>query len=152
MAWLAPLRQRPFLFMWLGQTTSRLGDAVYAIALDWLILQQTHSATAVGVVLIIALLPTLLLLLIGGVVADRLPRLQILLASDLIRGGPTLALTLLAVRGTVPFWAIVGINFGFSLTRACFAPAYRKSAKSPRRSSGGCQRGRRSDADLVSLW
>ena len=61
------LKHRAFLFLWIGQTISRLGDQVYAMALAWWILEKTHSATAMGTVLIVAFLPTLVFLLIAGI-------------------------------------------------------------------------------------
>jgi MFS family permease len=124
MALLALLKHRPFLLLWIGQTTSRLGDGVYGIALDWWILQKTHSATAVGLVLVIAFLPRVALILVGGVFADRLPRLAIMLASDLTRGFLTLVMTIGAAANVLPFRLVVAISFCFGLTGAFFGPAY----------------------------
>lgn len=78
---------RSFALLWSGQVISRLGDSFYTIALAWWVLQKTGSATAMGVVLICSTVPLLLFLLFGGVAGDRLPRLRLMLGSDLIRGG-----------------------------------------------------------------
>src|SRR5579863_8878390 len=80
------LSYRSFALLWSGQTISRLGDSLYSIALAWWVLQQTGSAAAMGLVLIAANIPQLLLSLIGGVVSDRLPRVSVMLAADLLRG------------------------------------------------------------------
>src|SRR5215469_378968 len=68
------LRHRPFALLWLGQTISALGDGAYYVALAWLILLTTGSATALGVVVIANAIPRLVFLLIGGVAADRFSR------------------------------------------------------------------------------
>src|SRR6266508_3569411 len=73
---LRSLRHRPFALLWTGQTTSRLGDSLYRIALSWWVLEKTGSAVAMGTVLVFSQIP--LLLLIGGVVVDRLPRIRIM--------------------------------------------------------------------------
>ena len=80
------LTYRPFALLWAGQTISRIGDYLYQIALAWWVLEKTGSATAMGAVLICSLVPMLLFLLIGGVAVDRLPRVRVMLASDLARG------------------------------------------------------------------
>jgi MFS family permease len=79
------LQSRNFAWVWSGQTISRLGDGAFATALAWSALQQTHSATAVGVLLIAQVIPGLMLVLIGGVAADRYSRRGIMLFSDTAR-------------------------------------------------------------------
>lgn len=48
------LHQRSFALLWSGQTVLRLRDAVYRVALAWWVLEETGSATAMGMVLIFA--------------------------------------------------------------------------------------------------
>ena len=121
---LASLKHRPFLLLWLGQTISGLGDQVYAIALAWWVLEKTHSAAAMGFTLVASFLPTVVFLLVGGVVADRLPRLAIMLVSDLARGALVGVVAILAFMGTLPFWPIIAVSFGFGVMDAFFGPAY----------------------------
>src|ERR1051326_6982252 len=92
------LSNRSFALLWSGQTISRLGDSLYTIALAWWVLQKTGSAAVMGVVLICSMVPTALFLLIGGVVVDRLPRLRLMLASDLLSGGVVGIIAVLAFQ------------------------------------------------------
>ena len=78
------LKNARFLRLWIGQGTSFLGDAVSMVALVVLVVQVTGSASAVGGALIARLLPTLASPL-AGVLADRLDRRLVLVASDLAR-------------------------------------------------------------------
>src|ERR671929_874828 len=78
------LRNVRFLRLWIGQGTSFVGDAVSMVALVVLVVQVTGSASAVGGALVARLLPTIASPL-AGVLADRLDRRLILVASDLAR-------------------------------------------------------------------
>ncbi len=121
---LAAFRHRVFLLLWIGQTISRLGDRIYAIALAWWVLETTHSATAMAGVLIASSVRHHRLHARGGVIADRLPRLRIMLISDLLRGVLVAAITVLAYLNTLPLWPIIGVSFCFGFLDAFFLPAY----------------------------
>jgi hypothetical protein len=124
MALLRVLAHRPFALLWSGQTISRLGDSLYTIALAWWVLQHTGSAAAMGVVLICSTVPMLLFLLLGGVVVDRLPRLRLMLASDLL-GAIVVGLTaLLAFAQRLELWQVFVMSALFGLSQAFFYPAY----------------------------
>ncbi len=73
------LRSRPFALLWSGQTISSLGDGAFTTALAWQVLVLTGSAAAMGIVVTAEIVPRLLFLLIGGVIADRLPRQRVML-------------------------------------------------------------------------
>ncbi len=80
-----PLFRNPrFLKLWLGQAISFVGDAVSMVALVVLVVEISGSASAVGGVLLARLLPTLASPFVG-VLADRLDRRAVLVASDLAR-------------------------------------------------------------------
>ncbi|MDQ2714548.1 MAG: MFS transporter [Chloroflexota bacterium] len=119
------LSQRSFALLWSGQVISRLGDSLYIIALAWWVLQKTGSATAMGLVLICSTIPMLLLLLFGGVAVDRLPRIRLMLASDLIRGGVVLLIAFLAFQQWLQLWHIFVLSALFGVVEAFFDPAYR---------------------------
>ena len=124
MTLLKSLGHRPFALLWSGQTISRLGDSLYSVALAWWVLEKTGSATAMGSVLIFSFAPTLIFLLIGGVAVDRLPRLRVMLISDLLRGFVVAAVTLLAFGGALEIWHIYVASVLFGFVRAFFDPAY----------------------------
>jgi MFS family permease len=118
------LRSRPFALLWAGQTVSALGDGAFYIALAWQVLLLTGSATAMGEVLIAQSIPRLIFLLVGGVVADRLPRRLILLWSD---GGRALVVLVIAALGglhVLQFAHLIGLSVLFGVAGAFFFPAY----------------------------
>ncbi len=113
------LKNVRFLQLWAGQGISFVGDAISMIALVILVVQITGSASAVGGVLVARLLPTLASPL-AGVLADRLDRRAVLVASDLARA--VLALGIVFVRDLIVLYVLV---FLMGLARTLFNPTIR---------------------------
>ncbi len=124
MALLQSLRHRPFALLWSGQTVSRLGDSLYRIALAWWVLEKTGSATAMGTVMIVSFVPMILFLLVGGVVVDRLHRLRVMVASDLLNGIIVTTVAVLAYSNLLEIWHVYLAGAVFGLVEAFFYPAY----------------------------
>jgi MFS family permease len=117
------LASRPFRLLWLGQTVSNVGNSVFSLALAWQVLLMTHSATAMGLILMARLIPNLVFVLIGGVAADRLPRRSIVLWSDGLRGLVLLSVTVLGVAGLLQLWQLVVESLIFGIVEGFFNPA-----------------------------
>jgi MFS family permease len=81
----AVLRRRNFSLLWVGQLVSTMGTALAELAASILVYRLTGSAAAVGLMLIAAAGPSVVLGLIAGVYVDRLDRKKILVACDLVR-------------------------------------------------------------------
>ncbi|SCL31708.1 Predicted arabinose efflux permease, MFS family [Micromonospora rhizosphaerae] len=80
-----PLRLRSFRLLFLGRTVSAVGDAVVPTALALAVLRATGSTAALAIVLGCAMVPRLLLLPLGGVVADRFDARRVAIGTDLVR-------------------------------------------------------------------
>src|SRR5688500_15302934 len=85
---------------------------------------QIGSPTDVGLVLAAHMTPFILLLIVGGVWADRLPRHRLMIATDLVRFGLHALLALLIVTGEPAIWVIALIEALFRAAMAFFRPAY----------------------------
>ncbi len=115
----APFRHRDFRLLTAGLAISQTGDWLYNVALLVLVLRSTGSATWVAAAGIVRLLPYVLFGTLGGVVADRFPRKQVMIVSDLLRSG---VMVLLAVVDLTSGSAVFAIALaGLSTT---FAVAY----------------------------
>jgi DHA3 family tetracycline resistance protein-like MFS transporter len=121
---LRAFRNRPFALLWTGQTLSRIGDFLYEVALAWWVLEKTGSAEAMAAVLIVAFLPMLAFMLLGGVLVDRLPRAPVMLISDVARGIVVLGVTIFSFAGTLEIWHVYVAAFVFGLADAFFQPAF----------------------------
>lgn len=117
------LKARPYALVWIGQSLSGLGDSIFTIALAWQVLLMTNSGTAMGLVLVASMVPRLLFLLLGGVMADRLPRRLILLWSDGGRGLVVLLISVLGWAGLLQFWHLLLEALIFGLVDGFFTPA-----------------------------
>lgn len=118
------LRSRPFINLWIGQTISVLGDAVFTIAITWQVLLLTGSATAMSLILIAQWAPKVLLLLFGGVIADRLSRRLLMLWADAGRGCIVIVVAWLSWMHMLQFWQLIALAPLFGIVSSFFEPAY----------------------------
>lgn len=121
---LTPLRGRDFRLLWTGMTVSLLGDGIFFVALPWQVYQLSNAATALSVVGIAMSIPNIVLLLVGGVVSDRLDRRWVMMGADLIRGVCLTALGLLAIAGALELWHVMVIAAFYGAGTAFFGPAF----------------------------
>jgi MFS family permease len=117
------LRHRDFRLMWLGQGASVIGDGIVIVALALFVVDLTGSATDLGLVLAAYSLPLVGFVLIGGVLADRLPRHRVVVATDLARFALHGLLAILILTGVVAIWQLVAIGLLFGTAEAFFRPA-----------------------------
>ena len=90
----ASLRVHNYRLYFFGQLVSQIGTWMQSTALSWFVLSRTHSAFALGAVSMFRTLPVLLFALVGGVIADRLPKQRLLIGTQ---SGLALQATILAV-------------------------------------------------------
>jgi MFS family permease len=119
----APLQERQFRLLWLGRISSAVGDALVPVALAFAVLSVNSSQVALGGVLAAFTASRVGFTLIGGVVADRLPRRAVMLACDGVRAAVEAftATMLLTHQMTLPLFFITGALFGAA--SAFFGPA-----------------------------
>src|SRR5580693_2693012 len=124
------LRIRPFRNLWLGQSISQIGDSLYYVAFMFMVKKVTGSSAMVGYTGALELAPYLLIGPYAGVIADRLDRRVIMLASDLLSALVLLVFSAALLTGVAPpAWGILLLAFLLSSVRCFFLPA--KSAAIP---------------------
>jgi MFS family permease len=122
-SWLGALRERNFRLYFVGQLTSAIGTGMTSVALAFAVLASDRSATALGVVLAANAVPLAVFLLVGGVIADRLGRRRVMLASDLMRGAAQAGLGAWVLIGHPPLWGFVLLAAMVGTATAFFMPA-----------------------------
>ncbi|TYR45148.1 MFS transporter [Streptomyces parvus] len=130
-----PAHRDPNVLRWLGAyTASMIGDSIYFMALAWAA-ARTGSASGTGLVLAAGSIPRALLMLGGGVLADRLGPRRVVISSDAARAVLVLVLaaTLVLTAPTVGVLVVVALLFG--AVDALFLPAV--GALPPRISTPG---------------
>jgi MFS family permease len=106
----APLANRNFAWFFASRSVDGLGTMMAGVALAFAVLEITDSTTALGQVLAARSIPLVLFLLLGGVIADRLPRTLVLQASNLAAGGTQAVLAALVVAGAAELWMLVVLS------------------------------------------
>ena len=97
------LLNRDFLLLWQGQTVSGVGVAMSQVATVYWLLEETGSATTMGLVAMTAAIPGVLLGPFGGALADRYSRKTLIVVGNCLLGiaALCLAIAFLAVAGRV---------------------------------------------------
>ena len=116
------LRVRPFRWYWAAQWPTLLGTWMQVVALGYLVYQRTGSTTAVAAVAAADGIPSVILSLAGGVLADRLPRRRILLVTQSLLGLSAGSLALLVATHHASFAAILVVAIVFGATDAADLP------------------------------
>jgi len=116
------LRNRNYRLYASGQVVSLTGTWMQRVAQDWLVLELTNSGTALGVVTALQFAPSLLLGLWGGVLADRLDKRKLLLATQSALALVALTLGLLDVTGAVAYWHVLALAFALGVISAVDMP------------------------------
>lgn len=110
-------QQRNISLLWLAQVVSTAGDAIYQIALLWLVLDITGSSTITGFVAMAAFLPAMLFGLYAGVIADKYNRKLIMIFSNLSQALTVIIIPIMLYFG---YKNILLIGF-FAFIRASFS-------------------------------
>jgi MFS transporter, DHA3 family, macrolide efflux protein len=86
---------RNFLLLWYGQFVSLIGNQAFSIALMFWIKHSTGSASLMGFLMMVSMVPAVILGPIGGVIADRYSRRKIIILCDIVSGIAVLSLSAL---------------------------------------------------------
>lgn len=122
----AALHYRDFRVLWTGAFTSSIGTWMQKVAQNWLVLTLTGSASAfyLGLDTFLGEVPILLFTLIGGVVADRRDRRQLLLMSQYIQMAAAFTLAALVYFDLVRIWHVLTLSVLTGMAQAFGGPAY----------------------------
>ncbi|MEV7276494.1 MFS transporter [Streptomyces sp. NPDC093111] len=118
-----PAHRDPNVLRWTGAyTASTLGDSVYHLALSWTVVSTGTPAQA-GLVMAVSAVPRALLMLGGGVVADRLGPRRVVIGSDAVRCLVVLGLAATLFLTSPGLWALAAVALVFGTVDALFLPA-----------------------------
>jgi len=112
-----------YRWFWASQLVSGIGTWAQSVAQAWLVLQLTGSALALGGITVLQFLPMLVLPLFTGVIADRLPRRKVLIATQTAALGQTVVFALLVWSGRIELWQIGALALFLGLSNAFGNPA-----------------------------
>jgi MFS family permease len=106
-----------------GHAVSVIGTWMQRVAQDWLVLELSDSAVAVGVATALQALPTLFLGLWGGLLVDRLDRRKTIIGTQAVSAVLAAALAVLTLTGLVQLWMVFALALGLGLVTVLDVPA-----------------------------
>jgi len=119
-----PWASRNFRLLVGCDVMSMVGTTMATVAVPFAILHSGGSASDIGFVTVAGLIPTIVFLLLGGVVADRLPRQRVMVLANVVQSAMQAAFALLVLTGRAQLWQMMlltagrGIAFGFYMPAA----------------------------------
>ncbi|MFC7881426.1 MFS transporter [Streptomyces sp. NPDC057376] len=118
-----PAHRDPNVLRWVAAyTASMVGDTVFYLALSWAAVQNGSPAEA-GIVTAVSAVPRALLMLGGGVVADRFGPRRVVIGSDAVRCVTVLAVAAVLFATDPGLWLLALLAVVFGAVDAVFMPA-----------------------------
>jgi len=116
------LQNRNFKLYMSGQLVSVTGFAMQQVAQSWLVLRLTDSGLALGVTFALQFLPMMLFGFWGGLLADRLDKRKLLIATQTAQAALALALWALVATDVVTLWMVYVLAFLFGVATCLDLP------------------------------
>ncbi len=117
------LKHDNYRYFFLGQVATLIGMWMQSIALSWLIYRLTGSSTQLGLVNFCNQLPVLLLVSLGGIVADRYDRRRIVIRTQATCMFLSALLAFLTLSDLIQVWHLYCVAIAYGLTQAFDMPA-----------------------------
>ncbi len=117
-------RHHNFRLFWSGACISNLGNWMQTVGQNWLVLTMTNSPFMLGLVNFVANLPMLLLSLVGGVLADRTSRRQVLLITQITMMALVFTMAVLTFFNIINIWLVLLLAFSIGIVQAFNSPAF----------------------------
>lgn len=118
----AALSEYNYRVFFIGQAVSLIGTWMQTIGQGWLVLQLTKSPAALGIVTMLQMIPFTLLSLVGGVLADRLPKRKTLIIVQSFALAQAVVMFLIVAMGVVEIWHVYVLAFLLGTTNAIERP------------------------------
>src|SRR5512133_3452274 len=117
------LRHRNYKLWFFGQTISLVGTWMQTMAQQVLVYRLTGSATALGMVNFISLIPLIPLALVGGSLTDRFPKRGIIIFTQIVMMVQAFLLSALTWTGTIQVWHVYILSLILGMINAVDVPA-----------------------------
>jgi len=120
---LRALNHRDYRVFFAGQAVALVGAWMQQVAQAWLVLSLTNSPLRLGLVGSLTFTPILLFAIVGGAVADRLPKRRLLVLTQSLLACQTLTLAMLIWTGHVAYWHVCVLAVVWGVANTLDLPA-----------------------------
>lgn len=118
------LKNNPrFLRFWIATIASQLASRMHSLILIWIIYKWTNSTMAVGIAMVAASLPSVLISPLSGSLIDRHNKITIMMIADFVRLSILVAFAYLSFENMLNTTIMVVGTIGISMASAFFNPA-----------------------------
>ncbi|HEU0182744.1 MAG TPA: MFS transporter [Agromyces mariniharenae] len=121
---LRPFASGQYRLLVVALAASLLSAGAWIVAAAWQVIELGGSPVDLSIVAVGASLGLVLAVLVGGVVADRVPQRRILLVVEVARAVVFTVAGLLAVSGVIEVWQLAVLSFVLGVADGFFYPAY----------------------------
>ena len=123
----APLRTREFRNLWIAALASNAGSWMQTVAAAWLMTTLTTSPVMASLVQTASTLPSFLLAIPAGALADSIDRRQLLLWTQSWMLAASAILGIMTMVGVTGPWSLLALAFALGLGAAVNGPAWAAS-------------------------
>ena len=121
---LRPLRIRDFRLLWGGMSVSLIGDGIYLVAIALQVYSMSDKPSALALVGLAWTAPMVVVLLLSGVLSDRLERRRLLIVADAIRFVAIGTMGVLVLADVVELWHLAALAAVYGVGEAIFYPSF----------------------------
>ncbi|MFG0254833.1 MAG: MFS transporter [Rhodopirellula sp. JB053] len=122
-----PLRLPLFRFFWIALLASNLGTWIHEVGAGWLMTTLQGSPEMVAAVRTSMSLPIVFLAIPAGVLADRIDKRRLLMATQMLLFGVTATLATLTLTGMITAWGLLGLTFVMGLGMVVHVPTWQSA-------------------------
>ena len=120
---LLALKTRDFRLYWLALVAQVIGQHMFAFTLGWLVFEITGSQAQLGFIHLCGFVPQFTLMLLGGVLADRVDARKLIGAAQITAALAMIMVGVTAMLGVAQLWHLALGSFLWGLSAAIDEPA-----------------------------
>ena len=119
----ASLKNSDYVYLWVGMLGSAFALNMQLVAQGWLVYEMTASAMNLTWVTLAFMVPQVVFSLVGGVLADRLPKKPVIMWAPAANAVATFILAIIVITGHVTFWDFIWVSAFNGTVMALSIPA-----------------------------
>ncbi|PYZ91959.1 MFS transporter [Salipaludibacillus keqinensis] len=117
------LRNRSFMLVWMSGLTVMLGFSMFFLSVSWFIVDVLNRPAVLGVVLMSVAIPRVIMMIYGGILADKIRKSLIMFVTNFLQGLVMITMIILFLNDWLDVSTLIVIALVFGFLDAFFFPA-----------------------------
>lgn len=114
---------KTFLLLWVASMFTGLSFSIYLISETWFVLRVLEAPSKLGIIMMLTTIPRVVLMSIGGVLADRIKRSYVIFIANMARGLLVLSMAFIIINGGMSLFLLGAFALLFGVLDAFYWPA-----------------------------